>query len=503
MERRTKLEADLSSVTGQLGQSRQQYQDISQERMLLQKELDTSRETIKAFHQQVATISTNLANRTRQQDELEMTLATTSRKLADTELSLQSLRSENLNILAQLEEVRPKLVELTNKTAEDEERISFNDRKIRGLEKEVEALEIDLHDIRLQLETADAHARAQEENIITVTAEKEKAEHDIAEGKKAHEELESVITRLHDELAKLNEERQRTDKVTSQLTQERDMLRSEINSLKIQLDQARYTSEELQRSEADSNEVLEEMRTELESLREQLFEKEQEVSTLRNSAVPKDRLGHGLSQSLSDELLSSLRDQHALEISNTHSRIRELESDLFDAKANEHTLHKRVAALEDELGNLLRQSRVDGRRSTSTRSHTPLSQSFAHGRPVRPRVVYEENLPIEVRRKRKISLGMLKARIESERAAGMSMTGIGLGVSTGSPLSRVSSIVELDETMERENGFKSQYPGHEPQSGSVSAKHELIKPTPKLHLKGWDESHIFWCHACKGDLVVL
>lgn len=508
---------------------RRQHQTVSEERAHLQTELDTSRDSITSFQQQMSTLSANLASRTRHHDELELHLSTTSRKLTDTETSLQALRSENMNLLAQLEEVRPKLVELANKGAEDEEHISSRDRKIHGLEKEVVALETDLHDVRLQLENAETRIREEEENVVQIQAEKIEVEHEVAQSKKTHDELETIIAQLREDLGKMKDERQEAEDISVQLVQERDMLRAEISSLKIELDHARFASEELQKSEADSNEVLEGMRAELELLREQLFEKDQEVSNLRASTATapssKDnRPGHATSPSLSDELFSSIRDQHALDMSDAQSRIRELESEVFAAKANEHTLQKRVAALEDELGHMLRQSRVQGvgeasasgsgRRSmstTDTRPHTPssLSQSRHSYRAIHPRVVYEENLSNDIRRKRKISLGMLKARIESERAAGiLSMTGIGLGMSTGSPLSRVSSIVEIDEgAVEGENNGVGNYSSprrkSQTQSQAASVASGTTKLAPRYHLKGWDESHIFWCHACKGDLVVL
>ncbi|GJJ15279.1 hypothetical protein Clacol_009555 [Clathrus columnatus] len=500
---KNKLEVDLAVLKGDLERLHQKHQSISEERSSLQTQLDTVRNSLAASQQQVSALSTDLVSKTRHYDESESSLSATLRKLADTEASLRSLRSENSNLLTQLEEIRHKLVDLMNKTAEDERRMASGDRKIHDLEKEVEVLETDLHNLRLQ---TDARAQEQEQTVIRLQAEKEELEHEIGESKKAQGELERSMKKLDDELAKKKDEKQLVERIRAQLTQERDILRAEIDSLKIDLDHARYASEELQKSEADSNEVLEGIRAEVESLREQLFEKEQEVLNLRTSTVSKSRPGHGSSQSLSDELLTTFRDQHTLDLSNTHSKIRELESDLFDAKANEHTLQMRITTLEDELSQLQRQFRVDGRRSTSTRPHTPssLSQSFTNSHGIRPRAVYEENLSTDIRRKRKISLGMLKTRIESERAAARSMSGIGLGMATGSPLSRVSSIVELDETAESEAGADppSSRPGS--RSGSVSSKpNAMVKSIPRLHLRGWDESHIFWCHACKGDLVVL
>ena len=102
-------------------------------------------------------------------------------------------------------------------------------------------------------------------------------------------------------------------------------------------------------------------------------------------------------------------------------------------------------------------------------------------------LLFGQNLSPETRHKRKVSLSMLKARIDSEvaaAAAGASHpssravspapvgTGGGVGVAPGLP-----TVVEP----------------RAPATLSLSLKHPQFL----------DESHIFWCHSCRGELVIL
>lgn len=261
----------------------------------------------------------------------------------------------------------------------------------------------------------------------------------------------------------------------------------------------------------------------------------EDAPSLSSSSSPKISQ-HEHQPNLNQEMLSSVRQQHALDLSTAHSRIRSLETEVFEAQAAAHTFQRRVTALEAEIKQLRAQGIPDvpARRATppfmrsasfyggsedsrrhsfsSTRPHTPSSL-----RPlIVPRVVYDANLSPTTRHKRKVSLSMLKARIESERATAQhsSMAAASL---TGSPRSSLTrglsnvAIAEVDESTERSRGGEQT-----PRTGSEDRPRSVVSDSySRSHLseslggKGkrpppfLDESHVFWCHSCRGDLVVL
>ena len=211
------------------------------------------------------------------------------------------------------------------------------------------------------------------------------------------------------------------------------------------------------------------------------------------------------SQSLDEEMLSA---QHTLELSAAHQRVRELETSVFAADARAHALQRQVGALEDELAQLrpLAAARVSSRPSSRASAHPPQRRrpvvdrsddlrraSFDTHRPggISPPATLSafEGLSPEAKHKRKVSLSMLKARIESEVAASSHMPRPGMKHPHAHSHSPHGKAVGLPAVIE---------PPSQPAT-----------PPPHTHLANpkrpvfMDESHIFWCHSCQGDLVVL
>jgi hypothetical protein len=234
---------------------------------------------------------------------------------------------------------------------------------------------------------------------------------------------------------------------------------------------------------------LEQAQNEIESLRSEMASKTTEVEQLRqNQAISPN----GSPLSLNEEMLNSLRQQHALDLSASQSQIRALENSVFDAEARAHTLQKQVHNLEAQLA-LARPSSRLGQRSFSpnhvsrpssrVQSHSELGRSsFSSSQrpPALSRSIFDQNLTPETRHKRKVSLNMLKARIESEVA--------GIGPPSRA-LSPVDSQPDLDASSQAEPSH------HHHQHHHMKGSHRR----PQF----LDESHIFWCSSCSGELVVL
>jgi myosin protein heavy chain len=110
-------------------------------------------------------------------------------------------------------------------------------------------------------------------------------------------------------------------------------------------------------------------------------------------------------------------------------------------------------------------------RRSSFRPHrtnlTPLSRS-----------IFEHNISPETMHKRKVSLSMLKARIDSEVKTTFH----------SQPPSRTPSPVPSESGSRRSSII---VPHH------LGLHHHFHRP------QFLDESHVFWCHSCHGDLVIL
>ena len=463
-------------------------------------------------------------------------VASAQRRAEDAEQAQRSLQAENSALLAQLEEVRPKVVQLSNKNAEAEERIWDAERKVRILETNVGTLEAQVaerlaaeEEANSRLKSVQGERKREEENHLVDIQEIQDA---YASVFRDVENAKSYAMQLEKEL-----EEQRT--AMSVKEHDRDRWKIEAESRAAEAAAAMSELSARRQEEDDAVAIVERARGEIESLRDQLALREDELMRLRedapsSSSSSSSKLPHHERQpSLNQEMLSAVRQQHALDLSTAHSRIRSLETDVFEAQAAAHTFQRRVTALEDEITQLRAQGLPPDvlRRSTppfprgssfyggsddtrrhslsSTRPHTPSSL-----RPlVMPRAVYDDNLSAATRHKRKVSLSMLKARIESERAATLhSSSSVSLVSLLGSPRSSLTrglsnvAIAEVDESkgeqarMGSDAGPGSVVSDAHSQSRFHLAFPETGKRPPPQFL---DESHVFWCHSCRGDLVIL
>lgn len=187
-------------------------------------------------------------------------------------------------------------------------------------------------------------------------------------------------------------------------------------------------------------------------MRSELSSREEDLSLLRESA---SKPNSDATRSLDEELLSSLRQQHDLELSAATAQIRALENVVFDKDGAIHDLQKRLHELveynaKQSLPSVFKTSDHNGFLSHHT--HRPsLPSPLA-------RTIFDQAMPPETFYKRRVSLNMLKARMESEARVNQ----------THPPSDRVTS-----------------------------------RPSSVMSTNFLDESHVFWCHACSGDLVIL
>ena len=216
------------------------------------------------------------------------------------------------------------------------------------------------------------------------------------------------------------------------------------------------------------------------------------------ASLPETDDDHDDPRSLDAELLSSLRQQYALDLSAAQSQIRALENSVFDAEARSHALQKQVVALEDQLAHSRsRPSSRLGQRSFSPSQFRPSSRtgstdlrrsSLGSHRPSNlapplSRAIFDQNMSAETRHKRMVSLSMLKARIDSE-----------VQVTRSRASSRASSLRALSPV--------PSLPGQE-SDPSPDSPQSHTHPYPVHRPQFLDDSHVFWCHACTGDLVIL
>lgn len=426
-------------------------------------------------------LSSELATAVRSEETAKAELRTAIRRAEEAEQTQRHLQEEGTGLMRSLDEMRPKIVELTGIRLELSE-------KVHALNRSLHERDSTISDLERQLEIAQDTASSATQGRERVDSEREKervdAEKSLDELQKAYAELQN---QLDDSLASAREleadrKTQRQTSVRLQDQMDMQIAKEHKHSDEVAVLQTRL--EEQQRAGQESETLLEQLQLEVENLRAELTNKDAEISRLRQAASSPSS---PLPQSLGDEVQSAVKQQYDLDISSAQSTIRELENSLYDAENQYRALEKQFVSMEEEvrqLQSLLNTQRTraisresfSGRRSDDLRRTSFGSQRSGSLPLLPPSIRIDENLPPATRHQRHVSLAMLHARMASEAETA---TAAAFRVH-GSPRTVPPTIEE------------------QPSRSSLDSSVPPYKRPQFL-----DESHVFWCASCKGDLIVL
>lgn len=435
----------------------------------LQDKFDSATKELARLSHELGTTQTELRNAIRRAEDAERTQA--------------DLQTEGTNLMRSLDEMRPKIVELTGVKLELGEQIESLERTLKMRDSTINELESELDQLREENEEV---TKKLQSALTLQEKDQSQSQAGLADLQKAYSDVQAELESAMASVRSLESERSSHHQ---EATHRLDVINDLKKTSKEQADKIVSLRRELdeQLAEQDENQdLLDRIQGELEALRDELTHKDEEIERLRqNSSPTKSNDPH----SLDYEIVDSLRQQHALELSTAQSTIRALEDSVFEAQSRAHALQKQVVALEEQVAAQRSTSRNSGQRPfspvngvpsrPSSRGHGHRSTSSLSAPPI-TRSVFEQHLSPETLHKRKVSLSMLKARIESETAA------------TSHPPSRTMSPIP-DNMSEPHDDHDHHDHAHHQHSDSL--------PHNRSHFL--DESHVFWCHSCSGDLVVL
>ena len=511
------LETKLSGLEGrsaaaqkQLASLTAEYQTLRVDKTSLQSQIDDHLGTIVGLRKAADQSASAKETLERQLQSFQVEMLNAVRRAEVAERNQQELQNEGSSLMRSLDEMRPKIVELTNLKLNLGEKLNISEQAVR-----------DRDGIIAQLESSLQAAQDQNESLNTKLLDTETArEKDRSAAQEMQDDLQrgytEVEAELSDALASIRElelERARHRQLANQQVEELDRTAATSQSLKEEIASLRQELEERKLAEVEQQEFLERAHTDIEVLRADLVVKVQEIEELR--AELSTAAASPSSPSLDKEMMNALKQQHRLELSAAQSQIRSLQTSVFEAEARAHSFQRQLSQSEDQLAQLRALSSPSTLPPLPPQPLSSTSASSPHPHPVQldhpPRPssrarnhsddlrrasltqrrgsnnsiplgaahpAFGTNLSPETRHKRKVSLGMLKARIDSEMAAAGSV-----------PPSRVASPLHAEL----------------PERGSPRTDPHAANSIHNSHKRPQflDESHIFWCHSCKGELVVL
>ncbi|KAG6911341.1 hypothetical protein DXG01_001012 [Tephrocybe rancida] len=443
----SEFEAQLSQVQALYAETLEKLATVSSEKAALAEAKadvedrgQSTEKMLSELQEKLVAAASTIATNSRQLQTVQNQLKATTRRAEDAEKTQKALQGEGTNLMRALDEMRPKIVELTGVKLELTETISSLDRELRNSADTVSHL---TNNLKTMAEEKEELVKQLEEHAAQRLKERELAVSDSSDFQKAYTELQESFDVANASVRNFEAERSRHHQETARRIEELETLTvtsltqaEEIFALRAEVEIARNARDEGQ-------DFLESAQNEIESLRADLNAREEEILQLRETAASPMRDSQ---QSLDGELIDSLRQQHALDLSAAQSQIRALENSVFDANDRAHSLQKQVSALEDQLVRPRPTSRL-GQRSFSpapsglrpgSRNSELRRSSFGSNRQQNgaalplARSIFDQNMSAETRHKRLVSLSMLKARIDSE-----------VEVTVSRPSSRASSVHAL------------------------------------------------------------
>ncbi|KAH8835670.1 hypothetical protein DL96DRAFT_1702640 [Flagelloscypha sp. PMI_526] len=339
------LDQHLSAQTKQLDQIQAEKQDVLQQMEQLKK---AHAEAVRGSEQDVTSLKANLLDL---QTELENAKAeTATRRVEDAEKMQKDLQSEGSSLMQSLNEMRPKIVQLTGEKLELTEKIDELEKLIRGQETSALALEASLDETR-------------------------------AHNAELAKQLDAVVNAREQERATGLED-------SSQLQTAYAALQRDLESAHQNIKTLEARSSQVDEGIADEGkDFLERSQEEVEFLRQELAAKTEELEELRDSMPPQSTPAN---RSLDDEMLSSITPTAR------------------NGFVQRSVDYPKFSLLEDKASSTL--SPQTSRPSSRARLHRPMSSASSRGGVSAPvaRIGLDLNMSPATQHKRKVSLAMLR-----------------------------------------------------------------------------------------------
>ncbi|KAI0035117.1 hypothetical protein K488DRAFT_43965 [Vararia minispora EC-137] len=453
----------------QLSSAQSEYRSLTAAKSSTEDQLATAQQQVVALREDVARVTAEHIASMRQLQTAQSDARAATRRAEIAERTQADLQAESSRLLAAVEEMRPKIVELTDVRLALTERAAALEAAVRERDAVIATAEGAEHEARGRAEALEEQLR---DALAVREREKAEAQEERDELQRGFAELQAELEDARAAVRDLEVERTTQRALTVRQTAELEILGGAQHTLADELSGVRRELEETKLAAAEQEDFLERARMDIEALR---ADKENELDVLRSELALLQ--AGSASPALGEELLASLRQQHHLELSAAQSQIRALQAAVFEADARVHALQRQLRTTVDvrNSGSSELDKRPPSRARTSSDDMRRAARRASGGPPGTTQTTFGANLSAETRHKRKVSLGMLKARIDSEVAAAVA----------SNPASRAISPLPGA-------GLTSV-----PEDGGMDAG---LSPKRPQFL---DESHIFWCSSCRGELVIL
>jgi chromosome segregation ATPase len=189
----TKVEQELTAL-------KNENEALLKEKTELQVSADGSKQSATALQERLSKVKDDLAAANRQLQAAQLDQANASKRAEDAEKTQKELQAEGTSLLHSVEEMRPKIVELTALKLELTEKVEGLERTIRNRDATISRLETALEEVRDKQDTAEKKWKE------TIEASEKKWKEQAAQHNKDHSAAQMNASDMQKALAELQEE---------------------------------------------------------------------------------------------------------------------------------------------------------------------------------------------------------------------------------------------------------------------------------------------------------
>ena len=237
----SQLNEQLLEVRSHLTDLSTERDELSQAKINLQQQVEKNESTVQELQDKLAQAASAVSTNTRQLQTAQNDLRSALRRADDAEKTQKSLQAEGTELMRSLEEMRPKIVELTGAKLDLAEKVESLEHNLRSRDSAIAQLESDLEESRDKYEQL---AQVWKDKLASQEKRQIETQNSSADLQKAYtevqEELDSALVSLrsleaqranqHQEASRRLEEIAQLSSLTHTQGQELDTLRQELEA---------------------------------------------------------------------------------------------------------------------------------------------------------------------------------------------------------------------------------------------------------------------------------
>ena len=243
--------------------------------------MEGNKSRVSELQQKLAALASDLQLNARQLKQVQADLRAATARAEDAEKTQKELQAEGIGLMRSLEEMRAKVVELTDEKLVLSEKVDTFQGTIHARDGVISRLEAVLEQVRGETIAVE---RERDELKGALANERAALQKDSTELQQAYSELQTELAAARKEVTDLEEERAKLRQLSNSNVDEIRRLTDTLQTQSSQVASLRSELAERTQAQSEAQEFLGRAQAEMEALRAEQAQKDEELERLREAA---------------------------------------------------------------------------------------------------------------------------------------------------------------------------------------------------------------------------